>query len=134
MAMDCNETGKHERLAREREIKFKILPNLIATDNNSNNNNNQLATSLALATTEMPHSTTNVNDCFIDVAPGSSKYCKSFNSTPNDSLNHDLANLESNESSSSQSTESLVCRICHNSENPEKYVFMFIQSTLIACL
>ncbi|TMW52426.1 hypothetical protein DOY81_002484, partial [Sarcophaga bullata] len=97
--------------------------NETATATDSSNNNNQLVTSLALATTERPNSTTtNANDCFIDVAPGSSKYCKSFSSTPNDSLNQDLANLESNESSSSQSTESLVCRICHNSENPEKLV------------
>ncbi|XP_065370194.1 E3 ubiquitin-protein ligase MARCHF8 [Calliphora vicina] len=61
------------------------------------------------------------HDCFIDISPGTSKYC---NCHSNSKIKDDciLDDDEMKDIASLHSIESIVCRICHNSEDPDKLV------------
>ncbi|XP_046810980.1 E3 ubiquitin-protein ligase MARCHF3 isoform X2 [Lucilia cuprina] len=67
-------------------------------------------TQLNIDGSDFPHQADNF---FIDISPGTSKYCNQDST---------LDNVNKNDSASLESTEFFVCRICHNSENPEKLV------------
>ncbi|KNC31133.1 hypothetical protein FF38_13941 [Lucilia cuprina] len=66
-------------------------------------------TQLNIDGSDFPHQAGNF---FIDISPGTSKYCNQDST---------LDNVNKNDSASLESTEFFACRICHNSENPEKY-------------